>query len=1271
MKPRLNRFLAASISSVFTLSSSAFAADVTKADNSSNLDLGISWGGTAPTASDIALWNGTYNTSGGLSSGFTASTPVSWQGVRIDNITGTAAGLISIGGTGAAAAGSAITLGSAGIDMSAANQNAVINAATVVLGSSQRWDVGSGRNLRFGTTGTGAANSNIDGGSSVIVTVQGGGLVDLNQGSGINGLSGYAGKWIVGSGTTLRSTRSNAEAFGSNTAVDAITLSGGTLAVGGITGAQGNWSWNHNITLTSATNSTISGQNPDATARTLDLTGAIIGSGNLTFSRTQSSGHSFLLKNFGTTTGGVRTNIMGSGDVTINGVTLRLEPTGAGAGLSFTHNNNLKLVGGTLQSFDGIQTFAGTIALEGTNTISSNWSGKNVFLNGVIGNGGVAGSLTLIPGLSQNDNTITVNGNNTYTGGTTLGDNAANKGIVVAGHNNAFGTGDVNIRGAQLRAGSAGIILGNAISVGAGGLRLGGTNSFTLGGTTSIDAASRTIVNYGTATVTLGTINTVSGSVAAFDNAGTGGSGAQIIVNGNITGAGGVALSNNQNTAFNGANNYSGATTISGGNISGTGSITSSPVAMSGGSIMLAGGLTTTSLTFSGGVTFTGAPTVKFATNPVASTVYDVFTYGAGSVTGGNLLTAAWRGTMSDDTANQKFIFTAGASAARSWNITTGTWNNSGTNTNWLEGDQKFFDLDSVTFGNIASDSTITLSGNLTPAGVSVTNATNSYTFTGGAITGPTGLAKSGDGSLAIATQQSYTGGTTVNGGTLDLTGGGGVNGTIRGSITVTNNGTLKFSAGDVTGYGGGITSLNTINLVDSTLNVNTVSNQTLGSAVINMTGSSITGIAGSNIDLFANGSKINTLASATTSTISLPTMNLRQNNTEFSVANGAAAIDLLVSSKLGDGSAGSHNLIKNGAGTMQLIASNTATGSITINDGTLNIAAGGLYRDTGGIAAFNNTAVVTINAGGTLKLKSFSYDGDGGTGGLSDYDSRRVLNGGILEVVGTTQSSGNNFTVTANGGMFRYNPALPSDTLTLSGNGNSDISVAGTTTFDTVGNVTVNEVVSGAGGITKTGAQTLTLTETNTYTGATYVSEGTLIIVGNISTSVLTTVASGTAISGDGTTGALTVLSGAEVNPGNSPGILTTTGNFNLAGTYNAELDGTTVGSGYDQIDVTGTVTLSGLLNLISSFTATNDDLFFLIKNDGTDGISGTFSGLADGSSFFAGTQEYKISYFGNAEGTPSFTGGNDVALMAIPEPSAALLSGLGLLALLRRRRP
>ena len=70
-------------------------------------------------------------------------------------------------------------------------------------------------------------------------------------------------------------------------------------------------------------------------------------------------------------------------------------------------------------------------------------------------------------------------------------------------------------------------------------------------------------------------------------------------------------------------------------------------------------------------------------------------------------------------------------------------------------------------------------------------------------------------------------------------------------------------------------------------------------------------------------------------------------------------------------------------------------------------------------------------------------------------------------------------------------------------------------------------------------------------------------------------------------------------------------------------------------------------------------------ILNDGTDPVQGPFS---DGSLTMAGIHPFRISYDSNFE-TGSMTGGNDVAVQYIPEPSSAVLLSLGALALRRRR--
>jgi autotransporter-associated beta strand protein len=219
--------------------------------------------------------------------------------------------------------------------------------------------------------------------------------------------------------------------------------------------------------------------------------------------------------------------------------------------------------------------------------------------------------------------------------------------------------------------------------------------------------------------------------------------------------------------------------------------------------------------------------------------------------------------------------------------------------------------------------------------------------------------------------------------------------------------------------------------------------------------------------------------------------------------------------------------------------------------------------------------------------------------------------------------------------------------------------------------NSTYSGQVSGIGSLTKSGSGNLALTGSSSYTGATVVSDGLLVVNGSISTSILTTIQSGATLGGSGTVGALTVLDGGTVAPGNSPGILST-GDYTQAGTLSLQLDGTLAGVEYDQVNVGGTVNLSGLLTATVGYTPVNDQLLFILTNDGTDAINGTFSGIADLDTIDLGGYQWRISYTANYAGsdTGTFTGGNDIALMAIPEPSALVLLGLSTFCLVSRRR-
>lgn len=140
-------------------------------------------------------------------------------------------------------------------------------------------------------------------------------------------------------------------------------------------------------------------------------------------------------------------------------------------------------------------------------------------------------------------------------------------------------------------------------------------------------------------------------------------------------------------------------------------------------------------------------------------------------------------------------------------------------------------------------------------------------------------------------------------------------------------------------------------------------------------------------------------------------------------------------------------------------------------------------------------------------------------------------------------------------------------------------------------------------------------------------------------------TVASGGVLKGTGRACGVTVAAGGTIAPGHSPGCLTT-GNLNLAGSYAVEIAGTVACSDYDQVQVTGSVAVGGALNisLLNGYSPGIGSAYTIISNDGTDPVTGTFTGLAEGATVTAGSTTFKISYAGGD--------GNDVTLTAVKLP-------------------
>lgn len=323
----------------------------------------------------------------------------------------------------------------------------------------------------------------------------------------------------------------------------------------------------------------------------------------------------------------------------------------------------------------------------------------------------------------------------------------------------------------------------------------------------------------------------------------------------------------------------------------------------------------------------------------------------------------------------------------------------------------------------------------------------------------------------------------------------------------------------------------------------------------------------------------------------------------------------------------------KQGGGTLELGGVSTYTGDTSINNGFVKLTTGNDRLPTGTVVSIGQSASINL---GTL-----------------DLNGRNQQIAGLNSTAGTNATASNNSVTSATAA-----------TLTIGGTGSYSFGD---------GTAANSGVIVGAISLVKEGSGTQTLGDTNTYTGTTTVNSGTLIINGNISTS-LTTIKSGGTLGGSGYVGGLSVEGGGTLAPGNSPGILNV-GSTSLAtlSTFAVEINGNTVSTQYDQLNVTGTMSLAGLLSVTMGYTPADSALFFIIANDGlpTDAITGTFSNApVDGGIYKLGGQDFKISYFGDS-GTNSFIGGNDVVLMAIPEPSATLLvGGLGFFVMLRRRR-
>ena len=156
---------------------------------------------------------------------------------------------------------------------------------------------------------------------------------------------------------------------------------------------------------------------------------------------------------------------------------------------------------------------------------------------------------------------------------------------------------------------------------------------------------------------------------------------------------------------------------------------------------------------------------------------------------------------------------------------------------------------------------------------------------------------------------------------------------------------------------------------------------------------------------------------------------------------------------------------------------------------------------------------------------------------------------------------------------------------------------------------------------------------------GGWLVGDGTVVVRGTVFGAMHF---SGGTLAGDGTIAALVDIGpAATLSPGLSPGQINT-GNLTLAGTALFEIEGPMLATQYDNINVTGTVDVTGgTLQLAGAYVPVPGDSFVLISNDGTDPVVGTFAGLPEGAIVTFNGVPLRLSYAGGT--------GNDVVL-AVP---------------------
>ncbi len=680
-----------------------------------------------------------------------------------------------------------------------------------------------------------------------------------------------------------------------------------------------------------------------------------------------------------------------------------------------------------------------------------------------------------------------LSGESTFTGDFVLGNATSNistssvatagsGGFVIVGHNQALGAGTVVSKGAQVWASVAGLKITNSLNVtSSGGFRFGGANDLEFSGSAVVDGI-RGFGNYSlNRTLTFSGVELAlsTGSTISFEAQNGAATNGAIAVSAAITGDGLLTVDDsydNGTVVLSGVNTYTGETAIKAGTLAltGSGSITQSPlIAVWGSATLDVSGRSSTyelatgqtlrgtgtvvgNASLSGAVRPADAGTIGTLTmngnvdfQPGATATFDLGTLtGVGGTTNDLLVvngdlgaagtlqinvtepldtagtyclikyTGARTGTFSVTVLNGRYTptlnydtpgqvnvtFAASATTSLTWKGTAGyaTWDQ-GTSTNWSDGSStwtSFFALDDVTFDGTADDNTAQLVDPVSPTSVTVSGG-NDVAITGaGKITGIATLAKSGAGTLTISTANDFTGETTVSGGKVRV-----------GSNTALGAGGLTLGDGTA------------LSCADST------TARTLSTPYA-LAGDVTLGDATDSAALTLSG----TNALTASRTLTVPS---------------AVTLSGVISQ-----SGGSFGLTKKGAGNLTLNKANTFTGSSTVEEGTLTVAA--VVEP----ATTLDLPLLTVKSGATAVLSGAgsslgdSMDVAVEAGGRLDSQKNDIMGGlsGAGQLRGTHASTV--FTTTVNNGNetteFSGDITYTSVPLSIAKNGTGTLTLSG-----------------------------------------------------------------------------------------------------------------------------------------------------------------------------------------------------------------------------------